>query len=61
MAGVEVKAASTVRSSDLSGLRDLATAARDRFVRGLVLYLGDVVVPFGPRLHAVPLSALWEW
>jgi predicted AAA+ superfamily ATPase len=28
---------------------------------GVVLYLGDRVVAFGPNLHAVPLTALWDW
>ena len=30
-----------------------------RFVLGLVLYDQDQTVPFGDRMFAVPLSALW--
>lgn len=60
LVGVEVKVATTLNDRDLSGLRDLAEAAGDRFHRGVVLYLGDQVVPFGERLHAVPLQALWQ-
>jgi len=30
-----------------------------RFVRGVVLYTGDQVLPFGDRLVAMPLAALW--
>lgn len=59
--GIEVKASASVSHADLSGLRDLAAATGDRFVRGIVLYLGGEIIPFGPELHAVPLSALWEW
>jgi hypothetical protein len=33
-------------------------AAGDRFVRGVVLYLGDGILPFGERLLAAPVTAL---
>ena len=61
LVGVEVKAGATVSSADLRGLRDLADAAGHRFRRGIILYLGEEVVPLGARMHAVPLAALWEW
>jgi predicted AAA+ superfamily ATPase len=59
VAGIEVKASSSVSAADVAGLKALATAAGPRFVRGVILYAGQAVVPFGPRLHAVPLSTLW--
>jgi hypothetical protein len=58
--GVEVKASSTVRSSDFRGLRALAEATGDSFHRGIILYTGDEVVPFGERLAAVPVQGLWS-
>lgn len=58
--GIEVKAAVSVVEGDFRGLRILADAAGRRFVRGLLLYAGAEVVPFGPNLHAVPLSSLWR-
>ncbi len=57
--GIEVKAAATVGSSDLRGLRKLAALAADRFVAGIVLYDGEQTLPVGQRLWAVPLSTLW--
>lgn len=57
--GIEVKASATVTGSDFGGLRKLAEACGDRFVLGLVLYDHDKAVPFGDRLAAAPLSALW--
>ena len=60
VAGVEVKAAATVTVADFAGLRKLATAAAGRFAWGVVLYDGEAAVSFGDRLHAVPISALWE-
>lgn len=57
--GVEVKASSTVTNADFRGLRNLATAAGDTFVNGIVLYTGHDTISFGPRLKALPISALW--
>ncbi len=61
IAGIEVKSAATVTASDFKGLRSLADAIGPRFHRGIVLYTGREVVPFGPRLFAVPVEAIWEW
>lgn len=58
--GIEVKAAATVTSSDFNGLRKLADACGERFVLGLVLHDHDKIVPFGSRLAAAPISALWN-
>jgi uncharacterized protein len=58
--GIEIKAAASVSDRDLGGLRRLATACGDRFVQGLVAYDGDIAVPFGDRMHAMPISALWR-
>lgn len=57
--GIEVKASSTVDERDFRGLRALAAATGRSFKRGIVLYTGRQSVPFGPSLHAVPMSALW--
>jgi hypothetical protein len=59
--GVEIKAAATVNAADFKGLRFLAEAAGRRFHRGIVLYTGDEVLPFGPGMHAVPINAVWQW
>jgi predicted AAA+ superfamily ATPase len=59
--GIEVKSATTVASSDFKGLRALSDATGQRFHRGMVLYDGNEVIPYGKRLHAVPISALWHW
>lgn len=58
--GVEVKAASTVGPDDFRGLRRLADRLGDDFVVGLVLYTGTATLPFGDRLRAMPVSALWQ-
>lgn len=58
--GVEVKAGATVRNEDLAGLRVLADQLGDRFVAGYVLYTGQQTLPFGEKLRALPLDALWR-
>ena len=58
--GVEVKASATVSEGDFAGLRRLAAATRDSFAFGLVLYDHEHAVPFGERMAAAPLSALWS-
>lgn len=62
LGGVEIKASTSVNRADfrhLARLRDVLDAAGGRFVRGVVLYTGEQVLPFGDRLVAMPLAALW--
>ncbi len=58
VAGVEVKAGKTVDSHDFKRFERLERTLGGRFARGIVLYGGDRVVPFGDRLAAWPLSLL---
>ncbi len=60
VAGIEVKAAATVKPADFRGLRKLRGAAGKRFRAGVVLYDGEATVGFGDRLFAVPIRRLWE-
>lgn len=57
---IEVKAASSVTGKDFSGLRHLERKLGSRFTAGIVLYTGADVVPFGPNLAAMPISAVWD-
>ena len=57
--GVEIKAAATIKASDLHGLKKLASVAGDQFKMGVLLYDGTETMPLGDRLWAAPLSTLW--
>ncbi len=57
--GVEAKASLSLHANDLRGLHGLAAAAGGKFVRGVILYLGEQVIPFAHNIHAVPITALW--
>ena len=57
--GVEVKASATLGPDDVKGLKALAELAGKRFQRGIVLYTGQDAIPFGSRIHALPMGSLW--
>lgn len=57
--GVEVRATASLPRGTFDGLRALADVAGDKFVNGVVLYLGGQALPWGDRLCALPVSALW--
>lgn len=60
IAGIEVKASATVKTTDFAGLKSLAEACGDRFAFGAVLYDATDVVQFGEKFAAVPISTLWD-
>jgi len=59
IAAIEVKAAASVEARDFRRFELLERTVGERFARGVVLYAGGRVVPFGERLAAWPVSALW--
>ena len=58
--GIEVKAAGSVNLADFRGLRTMQESLGSRFVRGVLFYSGENLLPFGEGLFAVPLSMLWS-
>jgi uncharacterized protein len=57
---IEVKATSTVGARDFRRLDWLADQLGARFAGGHVLHLGNQTHPFGDRMMALPLSAMWH-
>ncbi len=57
--GIEVKAGATLGTNDIKGMKALAEIAGKRFHRGIVLYGGQDTIPFGSRIHAMPINTLW--
>jgi predicted AAA+ superfamily ATPase len=56
---VEVKAAETVRREDFRGIQHLVRRLGGRLLAGIVLYAGGQALPFGDRLRALPICAVW--
>ncbi len=59
LVGIEIKAGATLGGSDVKGLQAMASAMGKRWVRGVVLYTGNEVIPFAANLHGLPISQLW--
>ena len=59
IAGVEVKASSTVTDNDFRGLRLLRDRLGQEFLGGVVLNLGQRSYTYEDRLHVLPLDHLW--
>ncbi|CAK7031337.1 MAG: putative protein [Desulfovibrio sp.] len=59
VAAVEVKLSASVSSHDIKGLAALRDALGDHFVRGVVVYTGQEVIPMGDRIFAVPVGVLF--
>lgn len=59
VAGIEVKASSTLSSHDVRGLQALATTAGKKWLRGVLLYTGTEIIPFARNLHGIPITHLW--
>lgn len=57
--GIEVKASATVDGKDFKGLRHFQATEGPCFQRGLALYAGLELLPFGDNLWAAPLSLWW--
>lgn len=58
--GLEVKSGHTPRPEWFRWLGQMRDALGDKFMAGVALYAGAQVLPFGDRLLAAPISALWE-
>ncbi|MCL1809885.1 MAG: ATP-binding protein [Clostridiales bacterium] len=57
---IEIKASSSFSPKDFSGLKAIRNMLSDRFHCGIVLYTGTDAQPFGDRLFAAPISAIWQ-
>lgn len=60
LVGLEVKASATVSEADFKGLKTFQELVGDRLKNGVVLYTGSKALPFGRRLWALPIYALWS-
>lgn len=58
--GIEVKATSNPRGTDFRGLEYLRKKLGPRFKAGVVVHTGARSLPFGDRLWALPIAALWD-
>jgi len=57
---IEVKLDSSLNDNDFKNLELCRSTIGDKFKKGIVLYTGEDLVPFGDNLWAVPINYLWE-
>ena len=60
MVGIEIKLTASPTAASFSGLKALQELAGKRFRAGILIYTGKDMVPFGKKLAAIPVSALWK-
>ena len=58
--GLEVKSHQTAKPEWFRWLTRMREALGESSSPGVALYAGNDVLPFGDRLLAAPISALWE-
>jgi uncharacterized protein len=58
--GIAVKATSTPRFDDFSGLRLLQERLQNRFAYGVLLTAAPEAVPFGRHLAPLPIETIWR-
>ena len=57
---IEVKLDSSLNDNDFKNLELCRNTIGNKFMKGIVLYRGEDIVPFGDKLYAVPVNYLWE-
>jgi predicted AAA+ superfamily ATPase len=57
---IEVKSANHLNGKDVEGIKFFRESIGEKFLKGIVLYTGNEIVPFQKDIHAVPVSILWS-
>ena len=56
--GIEVKASKSISHNFTNGMMDLRDSAGTNFKAGIILYMGDKVLPLGNNIFAVPIGSV---
>ena len=54
--GIEIKSGEKFDTHDFKGLKYLQEKVGDEFVKGIILYAGTEVIPYGRSLIALPIT-----
>lgn len=58
--GIEIKSGANVSRDAFKGLRILEGDSGKKFKRGIVIYTGEISVPFDKNMFAVPINRIWQ-
>jgi len=56
--GIEVKASKFISHNFINGMIDLRDSAGESFKAGIVLYMGEKILPLGHNIFAVPMGCI---
>ncbi|MDR1244266.1 MAG: ATP-binding protein [Endomicrobium sp.] len=57
---IEIKLNATLDLKDFANMKICKDTLRDKFKKGIVVYTGNEILPFGDNLWAIPVNYLWE-
>lgn len=57
---IEIKLNATLDLKDFANMKICKDTLRDKFKKGIVVYTGNEILPFGDNLWAIPVNCLWE-
>jgi len=57
---IEVKSRSTIKKDDFKSMKFLAKETGRKFIKGILLYTGNEIIPFSKDMTALPISSLWS-
>ena len=62
LVGIEIKASTTIHKDAINNMLWFTQIGpgRNHHFTGLIIYLGNQIIPFGDRIFAIPVSALWS-
>lgn len=61
LVAIEIKTNESIKQDSFKVIKQFAKDHATRFKRGVVLYRGNTIHPFGPNLYALPIQSLWEF
>lgn len=57
---IEIKASESVGLDDFKGIKFLQDKMKDKFVMGIVLYVGNQQIALADNIYALPINVLWD-
>ncbi len=60
LVAIEIKSSQTIAADDFKGLKKFRESLGTKCMHGVLLYAGDMHLPFGDKLTAMPISSLWS-
>jgi len=60
MIGIEVKLDGTINEKDWANMNALRETVGSRFIKGVIVYTGNELIPVSRNIWAVPVNYLWE-